>query len=102
MEVLTRQWHFKIHNYHYHHSVNKNSVSFANNTCHQKGSNLFKPGRYHSATKTHVRDRIFKLSPFHASVIIKFPEFAEITEFTESSAPFRNNSIVSETPLDID
>ena len=51
-----------------------------------------KPGCYHSASKTHVRGRIFKLIPIHASVIIRFPEFAE---FSESYAPFRKNSIVS-------
>ena len=36
------------------------------------------------------QDRNFKLNPIHASVIISFPEFAE---FSESYAPFRNNSI---------
>ena len=36
-----------------------------------------------------MRDRIFKLSPIHASVIISFPEFAEFSE----SSPFRKNSI---------
>ena len=35
------------------------------------------------------RDRIFKLSQIHVSVIFKFPEFAE---FSESSAIFRKNS----------
>ena len=50
-----------------------------------------RPRCYHSTIKTHVRDRIFKLSPFHASAIIRFPEF---TEFNESCAPFRKNSIV--------
>ena len=34
------------------------------------------------------RDRIFKLSPIHGSVIFRFPEF---TEFGESSALFRKN-----------
>ena len=48
-----------------------------------------RPACYHSATKTHVADMIFKLSPIHASLIISFLEFAEITE---SSAPFRKNS----------
>ena len=28
-----------------------------------------RPGCYHSASKIHVRDRIFKLSPIHASLI---------------------------------
>ena len=32
-----------------------------------------RPGCYHSASKTHVRDRIFKLNPIHASVIYHFP-----------------------------
>ena len=49
-----------------------------------------RPGCYHSASKKHVRDRIFKLTPIHASAIIRFPEF---TEFNESSAPYRKNSI---------
>ena len=43
-------------------------------------------GSYHSANKTHVRHRIFKFTPIHASVIagsfrvslfIRFPEFTE-------------------------
>ena len=38
----------------------------------------------------HVRDRIFKLSLIHASVIY----FSEFTEFNESCALFRKNSIV--------
>ena len=46
-----------------------------------------RPGCYHSTSKIHVRDRIFKSSPIHASVVISFPEF--------SSAPFRKNSTVS-------
>ena len=37
----------------------------------------------------HVSDRTFKLSPNHASLIFKFPEFAE---FNKSSALFRKNS----------
>ena len=41
---------------------------------------------YHSASKTQVGDRIFKLTPIHASVIYPFPEFAE---FNESSTEFR-------------
>ena len=36
-------------------------------------------------------DRIFKLNPIHASVILRFPEFAE---FSESSALFRKNSSI--------
>ena len=60
-------------------------------TCHL----LFKrPGCYHSTSKSHVRDRIFKSSSIHASVIISFSEFVE---FSESSAPFRKTSIVSHT-----
>ena len=38
-----------------------------------------------------VRDRIFKLRLIHASVIIRFPKFAE---FSQSYAPFRKNFIV--------
>ena len=56
-----------------------------------------KPGCYHSTSTTHVRDRIFKLNPIHASMIIIFPEF---TEFSESSAPFRKNSIIIEFSYD--
>ena len=48
-----------------------------------------RPGCYHSTSKTHVRERIFKTSPINASVIYQIPEF---TEFSESSAPFRKNS----------
>ena len=43
-------------------------------------------GCFHSASKTHVRDRIFESSPIHASVIFRFPGFSE------SSAPFRKSS----------
>ena len=32
-----------------------------------------RPGCYHSTSKTHVRDRIFKLRPMHASVIYHIP-----------------------------
>ena len=53
-----------------------------------------RPGCYHSTSKTHLKGRIFKLSPIHASVFkIRFPEFAEFTEFKESSAQFKKNSI---------
>ena len=39
-------------------------------TCHL----LFKkPGCYHSISKTHIRDRIFKLNPIHVSVIYQIP-----------------------------
>ena len=51
-----------------------------------------RPVCYHSASTTHVRDMIFKLSPIHASVIVSFPEFAE---FSESYAPFRKNPNVN-------
>ena len=47
------------------------------------------PGCYPTTNKTYVRGRIFK--PSRNSVIISFPEYAE---FSESSAPFRKNSIV--------
>ena len=39
-------------------------------TCHHLCK---KPGCYHSANKTDVRDRIFKLSPIHVSVIYQIP-----------------------------
>ena len=72
-------------------SVTKTIVySKRTRTCHLLCK---RPGCYHSASKTHVRDRIFKSTPIHASMIIRFPEFAE---FSESSAPFKKNSI--ETP----
>ena len=47
---------------------------------------------YHNASKTHVRDRIFKLSPIHASVIYQIPWIRWIHWIP---APFRENSIVS-------
>ena len=53
-----------------------------------------RPGCYHG--KTHVGDWILKLNPNHASVIIRFPDFAE---FSEISAPFGKNSDVA---LEID
>ena len=49
----------------------------------------WRPACYHSASKTHVRDRIFKLSPIHGSMIISFAEFAE---FSKSYDQFRKNS----------
>ena len=59
-------------------------------TCH-----LFckRPGWYHSTSKSNVweRERIFKLSLIHTSVIFRFPEFTNFTEFNESSALFRKN-----------
>ena len=64
-----------------------------------------RPGYSHSTSKTHVRGRIFKLSPIHSSVIFRFPEFAEFTEFNESSAPFRKTSNIplcaQQTVLDL-
>ena len=58
-------------------------------TCHLL---CMRPGCYHSTSKTHIRDRIFKWVPIHASVIlIGFPAFAKFTEFNESSDPIRKN-----------
>ena len=34
-----------------------------------------RPGCYHTASKTHVRDSIFEFSLIHTSVVISFPEF---------------------------
>ena len=45
-----------------------------------------------NTSKAHVIDRIFKLSPTHTSVIIRFPEFSE---FRETSVAFRENSFYS-------
>ena len=45
---------------------------------------------YHSTSKRHVRDRIFKLSLVHASMIYQIDEFAE---FRESSVPFRTKKL---------
>ena len=42
-----------------------------------------RPGSYQSASKTHEGDRIFKMISW-----LRFPKFAEITEFNESSALF--------------
>ena len=36
---------------------------------------------YHSASKTQIADRIFKLNPFHASVNFRFPDFDKFSEF---------------------
>ena len=47
------------------------------------------PGCNHSTSKKHVRDRIFKFISIQATVIYQIPEFTEITELNESSAPFR-------------
>ena len=38
-----------------------------------------KPGCYHSTSKTHVRDRIFNMSPIHASVIYQKPNTITIS-----------------------
>ena len=48
-----------------------------------------RPGCYQSASKTHVKDRIFKFMP---QWFIRFPEFDEFSEFNESPAPFKENS----------
>ena len=53
-----------------------------------------KPGCYHSTNKTQVTCSPFKLIPIHDLVIFRFPEFTEIIEFNEISAPFRKNSII--------
>ena len=50
-----------------------------------------KPECYHSTRKTQVTERIFKMNLIHASVIYRIHW---ITEFNESSAPFRKNSII--------
>ena len=39
----------------------------------EPATSCVRPGCCHSASKTHVRDRIFKLSPIHASVIYQIP-----------------------------
>ena len=52
-----------------------------------------RPGCYHRASKTRVREMIFKLSLIHASVIY------QITEFNESSASFRKNSSLYDSVL---
>ena len=64
-------------------SVTKIFVIKRTRTCHLLCK---RPECHHSASKTHVRYRIFKLTPIHASVIIGF------SEFNESSAPFRKNA----------
>ena len=72
-------------------SVDKTFVIAVKQGSNLPPSNLLceRPGCCHSTSKTNVRDRIFKLSPIHASVIIRF------AEFTESSATFRKNSNIS-------
>ena len=50
---------------------------------------------YHSATEPQATEQILILNPIHASVILRFSEFPKFTEFSESSAPFRENSIDS-------
>ena len=52
-------------------------------TCHLKWN---RPGCSHSANKTHVRDRDFKLTPIHALVIYQIPWIHWIpVSFTENS-----------------
>ena len=69
------------------------------NICHYRkrvwGHLLYKrPRYYHNTSKTHVRDRILKLTPIHASVIYLISESAEVIGFNKSSAPFRKSSII--------
>ena len=45
-----------------------------------------RPGCYNSVSKTHVRDRIIKMTPIHASVIYQIPSVHWIL------VPFRENS----------
>ena len=40
-----------------------------------------RPGCYHSTSKIHVRDTIFNWGQFILQRFIRFPEFAEFTEF---------------------
>ena len=54
MEFFLNQWQDVCH------------YSKRTRTCH------LPPGCYHGANKAHVRDRIFKFSPIHASVTIRF------------------------------
>ena len=64
------------------------------------------PGWYHSTSKTQLRDRIFKFAPppqFMRQWFIRFPEFAEFTEFPFHSgktllpvSPFPENWICAE------
>ena len=56
-------------------------------TCHLL---YYRWGCYHSASKTHVRDKIFNLTPIHASVIYQIPWIQWI------SVPLRDNSMASE------
>ena len=51
-------------------SLNSEIKIFVIRTCHLL---CWRPGCYHGASKTHVRDRSFKLSPIHASVIYQIP-----------------------------
>ena len=61
-------------------------------TCHTTASCERDQDDSIAPTRHTCRDRIFKLNPIHASVIFRFPEFAE---FSESSALFRKNSNTS-------
>ena len=49
-----------------------------------------RPGCSHRTSKTHVRDRIFKLNPIQASVIYQIPWIRWIHWISD---PFRENSI---------
>ena len=55
-------------------------------TCHLL---CLRPGCYHSISKTHVRGKIFKLSPIYASVICQFHWIRWIQWIP---VPFRENS----------
>ena len=55
-------------------------------TCHPATFLCERPGCHHSLCKTHVRDRIFKLNPVHASVIYQICWIQWIL------VPFRENS----------
>ena len=62
-------------------SLDKKSLNYITYlSLRQKGSNLphshlvcRSSGCYHSASKTRVRDKVFKLSPIHASMIYPIP-----------------------------
>ena len=56
---------------------------FVHKMCSRTGYLLCnKPACYHSASKTHVKDSIFKLSGhFMHELFIRFTEFAEFREF---------------------
>ena len=88
--VFDEYWKVPLNNWNFAEFSDKNICHYSKTawTCHLLCK---RPGCHHSASKTHVRDKVFKLTPIHASVIYQIRWIQWIP------LPFMKNSIVSVT-----